>query len=252
MRPTHFSLSSCSQTSSLAANDSLLIDQLEKLWEDDENGRKFTRGTERNGSSPREMRDSPDPEEFPRHKFVVDSGNGSISRLGPRGGGIWNFSTVFRGLNLGPGCRIFQLNPPCKLALAWAPETQGCASSAADIHRPTEISFCLAPSVARDVHTNTPTRRGTVHVYTRIHTMFGRICVRGCRCTDSRGIEQESVGGKGWRCRCSIGVHTNKSRPLSYALVIEGARRKLSWRRWTILYIVFTFWNRSQFGPRMT
>lgn len=113
------------------------------------------------------MRDSPDPEEFPRHKFVVDSGNGSISRLGPRGGGIWNFSTVFRGLNLGPGCRIFQLNPPCKLALAWAPETQGCASSAADIHRPTEISFCLAPSVARDVHTNTPTRRGTVHVYTR-------------------------------------------------------------------------------------
>lgn len=89
MRPTHFSLSSCSQTSSLAANDSLLIDQLEKLWEDDENGRKFTRGTERNGSSPREMRDSPDSEEFPRHKFVVDSGNGSISRLGEEEFGIF-------------------------------------------------------------------------------------------------------------------------------------------------------------------
>lgn len=43
---THFSLSLSLSSSSLAANDSLLIDQLEKLWEAWENGRKFTRRTE--------------------------------------------------------------------------------------------------------------------------------------------------------------------------------------------------------------
>lgn len=132
----------------------------------------YSSNRDRNGSSPRvpfrEMKDSPDPEEFPRHKFVVDSGNGSISRRREEGFGI--FPRFSGGLNLGPGCRIFQLNPPCKLALAWAPRKHRAGASSADIHRPTEISFCLAPSVARDVHTNTPTRRGMVHTYTHVYT----------------------------------------------------------------------------------
>lgn len=65
-----------------------------------------------------------------------------IATLG-QGSGRLKFFHAFPGLNLGPGCRIFQLNPPCKLALAWPPGT-GLCSSTPDIHRPTEISFCLA------------------------------------------------------------------------------------------------------------
>ena len=63
---------------------------------------------------------------------------------------VRNFSTLFPGLNLGPGCRIFQLNPPCKLALAWPPDTGPRRTFIVRL----KFHF-VSPQCRRDVHTNT-------------------------------------------------------------------------------------------------
>lgn len=157
------------------------------------------------------------------------------------------FFHAFPGLNLGPGCRIFQLNPPCKLALAWPPETGPRRTFIVRL----KFHF-VSPQCRRDVHTNTfnaPTCVGHTYEWLRTCGERARISVTWTRVRARTQMYTRAceVVGKGGcneckrrertdhtyrlRLRAFRWTYTSQGRPLSYALVIEGTRRKLSWRR---------------------